>query len=194
MNRLFSLSSALLVAVLLVAPGCASSNDTMDDDMDDMDMSMDADAGVMVGGAMMLPTQTLVENAAEASTLTTLVAAVQAADLAATLSGPGPFTVFAPTNSAFDKLPDGTVSTLTQPANKGQLTGILTYHVVPGRLSAADLRDGQMLTTVNGEQLRVTVNGGTVMVGNSQGMATVTQADVYASNGVAHTIDTVLMP
>ena len=168
----------------------------MDDDMmmeDDGAMMAD-DAGVMVGGAMMLPTQTLVQNASEASTLTTLVTAVQAAGLAETLSGPGPFTVFAPANSAFDMLPDGTVTTLTQPANKAQLTGILTYHVVPGRLSAADLRDGQMLTTVNGEQLRVTKSGDTVMIGNSKGMATVTQANVYASNGVAHVIDTVLMP
>lgn len=159
-----------------------------------MDGERSMDAGVMVGGAMMLPTQTLVENAVEASTLTTLVSAVQAAGLVETLSGPGPFTVFAPTNAAFGKLPDGTVSTLTQPANKAQLTAILTYHVVPGRLSAADLRDGQTLTTVNGETLRVTKRGGSVMVGNAQGMATVTQANVYASNGVAHVIDTVLMP
>ena len=122
--------------------------------------------------------------------LTTLVAAVQAADLVETLSGPGPFTVFAPTDAAFGKLPDGTVATLTQPENKGQLTSILTYHVVPGRLTASDLRDGQMLTTVNGAQLEVSIDGGTVMVGG----ATVTQANVFASNGVAHVIDTVLMP
>ncbi len=147
-------------------------------------------AGVMVGGSMMLPSQTLVQNASSASTLTTLVAAVQAAGLVETLSGPGPFTVFAPPNSAFEALPAGTVSTLVRPENKGQLTSILTYHVVAGRLSAADLRDGQTLTTVNGAQLRVTKRGGTVMVGG----ATVTQANVYASNGVAHVIDKVLMP
>ena len=147
-------------------------------------------AGVMVGGAMMLPTQTLVENASGASNLTTLVAAVQAAGLVETLSGPGPFTVFAPPNSAFDMLPDGTVETLVQPANRAQLTSILTYHVVPGRISAADLRDGQMLTTVNGEQLRVTKRGDMVMVGDAH----ITQANVYASNGVAHVIDKVLMP
>ena len=186
MNRLFSLFPAsILLAALLVA-GCASSG-SMDADMD---MDDDMSAGVMVGGAMMLPTQTLVENAVEAPTLTTLVAAVQAADLVETLSGPGPFTVFAPTNAAFDKLPDGTVATLTQPANKGQLTSILTYHVVPGRLAASDLRDGQMLTTVNGAQLEVKVAGGVVMVGD----AVVRQADVFASNGVAHVIDDVLMP
>ncbi len=149
-----------------------------------------ASAGVMVGGAMMLPTQTLVQNAAGASNLTTLVAAVQAAGLAETLSGPGPFTVFAPPNSAFDALPDGTVESLLMAENRGQLTGILTYHVVPGRLSASDLRDGQMLTTVNGEQLRVTKRGDMVMVGDAH----ITQANVYASNGVAHVIDKVLMP
>ena len=190
MKRLLSSPFGLLLAALLVTSGCTSSSGTMDDDMDDMDMSMEADAGVMVGGAMMLPTQTLVQNASEASTLTTLVAAVQAAGLAETLSGPGPFTVFAPTNAAFDALPAGTVDTLLEPANRGQLTSILTYHVVPGRLAASDLRDGQMLTTVNGEQLEVEVNGSTVMVGG----ATVTQANVYASNGVAHVIDGVLMP
>ena len=185
-------SSSLILAVLLVASGCMSSSGTTNDGDTVMgdDMETSADAGVMVGGAMMLPTQTLVENASEASTLTTLVAAVQAADLVETLSGPGPFTVFAPTNAAFGELPEGTVETLTQPANKGQLTSLLTYHVVPGRLSASDLSDGQTLTTVNGAQLRVTKQNGTVMVGG----ATVTQADVYASNGVAHVIDTVLMP
>ena len=160
-------------------------------------MSADAGgarAGVMVGGAMMLPTQTLVENASGASTLTTLVSAVQAAELAATLSGPGPFTVFAPTNAAFDAVPRSALESLMMPANKAQLQGVLTFHVVPGRLSAADLRDGQRLTTVNGEVLMVTKANGRVMVGNAKGMATVTQADVYASNGVAHVIDAVLMP
>ena len=151
---------------------------------------MDHSAGVMVGGAMMLPTQNLVQNASGASTLTTLVAAVQAAGLVETLSGPGPFTVFAPPNSAFDALPAGTVATLVRPENKAQLTSILTYPVVPGRLSAADLRDGQVLTTVNGQTLTVRKTGSTVTVGG----ATVTQANVYATNGVAHIIDRVLMP
>ncbi len=154
------------------------------------DTAATGNQGVMVGGAMMLPTQNLVQNASGASNLTTLVAAVTAADLGATLSGPGPFTVFAPPNSAFDALPAGTVATLVQPANKAQLTSILTYHVVPGRLMAADLRDGQVLTTVNGASLTVRRMGNTVMVGD----ATVTQADVRASNGVAHVINKVLMP
>jgi len=131
-----------------------------------------------------------VQNASGANNLTTLVAAVQAAGLAQTLSGPGPFTVFAPPDAAFNMLPAGTVATLVRPENKGQLTSILTYHVVPGRISASQLRDGQMLTTVNGARLRVTKQGNTVMVGG----ATVTQADVYASNGVAHVINKVLMP
>ncbi|HEX9950141.1 MAG TPA: fasciclin domain-containing protein [Rubricoccaceae bacterium] len=159
------------------------------DEMAGMDHSS-MGAGVMVGGAMMLPTQTLVENASGASNLTTLVAAVQAAGLVETLSGPGPFTVFAPPNSAFEALPAGTVETLVRPENRAQLTSILTYHVVPGNLKAADLRDGQVLTTVNGQRLTVRKTGNTVTVGG----ATVTQADVRASNGVAHVIDRVLMP
>ncbi len=190
----------LLIAVALVATfvtGCAPtapSSPPMTDGTASGSMSTDAtgsmSAGVMVGGAMMLPTQTLVQNASGADNLTTLVAAVQAAGLAETLSGPGPFTVFAPPNAAFEALPAGTVESLLMAENREQLAGILTYHVVPGRLSAADLRDGQMLTTVNGETLRVTVRGDMVMVGDAH----VTQANVYASNGVAHVIDKVLMP
>jgi len=180
-----------LLALAFVSTGCMSS------------ASMQADAampgasastGVMVGGAMMLPTQTLVENASGASTLTTLVQAVQAAELVATLNGDGPFTVFAPTNDAFESVPASTLQSLLQPENQAQLQAVLTYHVVAGRLSAAELRDGQRLTTVNGETLMVTKANGRVMVGNANGMATVTQADVYASNGVAHVIDAVLLP
>ncbi len=188
MTRFLSLSALSLVLL----SGCMNSAGTSaSGDMAGMDHAgMDHSQGVMVGGSMMLPSQTLVQNASGASNLTTLVAAVQAAGLVETLSGPGPFTVFAPPNSAFDALPAGTVATLTQPANKAQLTSILTYHVVPGRLMAADLRDGQVLTTVNGQTLTVRKTGNTVMVGG----ATVTQADVRASNGVAHVIDRVLMP
>ena len=192
MNRLFSLTA--LAAALLIVPGCMSSSGSMDNDSMDARVNATAGAGVMVGGAMMLPTQTLVENASEASTLTTLVSAVQAADLVETLSGPGPFTVFAPTNTAFEAVPASALESLLMPANQSQLQGVLTYHVVPGRLNAAALRDGQTLTTVNGETLTVTKANGQVMIGNSKGMATVTQADVYASNGVAHVIDAVLMP
>lgn len=170
---------SLFFSLALLA-GCSSSNDMM----------ASGDAGVMVGGSMMLPSQTLVENASGADNLTTLVAAVKAAELAATLSSDGPFTVFAPPNSAFAALPAGTVETLLQPENKAQLQGVLTYHVVQGRLSASDLMDGQTLTTVNGATLTVRKMDGKVMVGG----ATVTQANVYASNGIAHVIDSVLLP
>lgn len=149
-------------------------------------------AGVMVGGAMMTPDRDIVANALNASNVTTLVAAVKAAGLVATLQGPGPFTVFAPTNAAFDKLPAGTVATLLKPENKAKLTDILTYHVVPGRYTAADLKDGMTLTTVEGKKLtigksadgKLTVNG-TVMVET---------ADVISSNGVTFVVNGVLIP
>lgn len=165
-------------------------------------MTSAAANGPMVGGARMLPSRNIVQNASEASNLTTLVAAVKAADLGATLSGTGPFTVFAPTNAAFGKLPNGTVQTLTQPAQKQQLTGILTYHVVAGNLTAAELtrqiRAGggtANLTTVNGARLTArAANGGIQLTDAAGGGAMVSQADVTQSNGVVHVIDTVLMP
>jgi uncharacterized surface protein with fasciclin (FAS1) repeats len=146
--------------------------------------------GVMVGGANMVPSKNIVENAANSSDHTTLVAAVKAADLAGTLSGAGPFTVFAPTNEAFNKLPAGTVDNLLKPEMKNDLTSVLTYHVVPGALKAADLTDGQKLTTVNGKELKVSVKDGKVMING----AAVTTADVVSSNGVTHVIDAVLLP
>ncbi|RYZ28565.1 MAG: fasciclin domain-containing protein [Chitinophagaceae bacterium] len=146
--------------------------------------------GVMVGGNMMVPSKNIVENAAASSDHTTLVAAVQAAGLAETLSGTGPFTVFAPTNAAFEKLPAGTVDNLLKPEMKADLTKVLTYHVVPGALRAADLKDGQKLKTVQGEELTVTIKDGTVMIDG----ATVTIPDVISSNGVTHVIDAVVMP
>lgn len=152
-------------------------------------------AGVMVGGAMMMPDKDIVVNASASNEHSTLVSAVKAADLVATLQGPGPYTVFAPTNAAFDKLPDGTVNTLLMPANKAKLSTILTYHVVPGRLMAADLKDGQVLTTVEGENLTVHRNGDMVMIHDAKGgMANVTIPNVVSSNGVTHVVDTVLMP
>ena len=157
--------------------------------------SMDMSKGVMVGGAMMVPDKDIVDNAVNSSDHTTLVAAVKAADLVGTLKGAGPFTVFAPTNAAFDKLPAGTVQTLVQPANKSTLTKILTYHVVPGRLMAADLQDGQVLTTVEGEKLTVMKSGSSVMLKDAKGgMSTVTIPNIIDSNGVTHVVDTVLMP
>ena len=146
--------------------------------------------GVEVGGAMMVPSKNIVENAAGSSEHTTLVAAVKAAELVETLSGAGPFTVFAPTNEAFNALPAGTVEGLLKPAAKKDLTGILTYHVVSGALKAADLVDGQELTTVNGAKLKVTLKDGVAMVGDAK----VTIADVISSNGVTHVIDKVLLP
>lgn len=151
--------------------------------------------GVMVGGAMMTPDKDIVDNAGGSADHTTLVAAVKAAGLVETLKSAGPFTVFAPTNAAFDKLPAGTVNSLVTPEMKPTLTKILTYHVVPGRLAAADLKNGQVLTTVEGEQLTVMKSGNSVMLKDAKGgMATVTIPNVMSSNGVTHVIDTVLMP
>lgn len=149
-----------------------------------------AEQGVMVGGAMMVPSKNIVENAAGSADHTTLVAAVKAAGLDGTLSGAGPFTVFAPTNAAFEKLPAGTVDNLLKPESKQQLTDVLTYHVVPGSLRAADLKDGQTLKTVQGKELTVSMKDGKVMIDG----ATVTIPDVVSSNGVTHVIDAVVMP
>jgi uncharacterized surface protein with fasciclin (FAS1) repeats len=156
----------------------------------------------MVGGAAMYPSKTIVENAVNSQDHTTLVAAVKAAGLVDTLNGPGPFTVFAPTNEAFGALPAGTVDTLVKPENKSTLTSILTYHVVPGRLDSQAL-DAKvmagggktMLKTVNGEWLTVTGSGKDLMVTDAKGnMAHVTIADVYQKNGVIFVVDKVLMP
>ena len=162
-----------------------------------------AAAEPMVGGAAMSPSDTIVANAAKASNLTTLVAAVQAAGLAETLSGPGPYTVFAPDNAAFAKVPAETLGSLMAPAGKADLTKILTYHVVPGRLTAADIAaqatangGTATLTTVQGESLKVSAgpNGTWVITDAKGGTSTITQADVAQSNGMVHVIDTVLMP
>ena len=157
----------------------------------------------VVGGASMSPSDTIVTNAAKASNLTTLVSAVQAAGLAETLSGTGPFTVFAPDNAAFEKIPAATREGLMAAAGKADLTKILTYHVVSGRLTAADLAaqatangGTASLTTVQGEKLTVSAgpNGTWVITDAKGGKSTITQADVGQSNGVVHVIDTVLMP
>jgi uncharacterized surface protein with fasciclin (FAS1) repeats len=164
--------------------------------------AMSTSKTVMVGGAPMYPTKNIIENAVNSKDHTTLVAAVKAAGLVETLSGPGPFTVFAPTNAAFGKLPAGTVETLVKPENKATLTNILTYHVVPGKMSAADvvaaIKKGggkAVLTTVQGGKLTATMMGKTVMLTDAKGgMSHVTIADVNQSNGVIHVVDTVLMP
>ena len=176
-----------------------------------MDGGMDGEVGgrsasaagtVMVGGAAMYPSKTIVENAVNSRDHTTLVAAVKAAGLVPTLAGSGPFTVFAPTNAAFAKLPAGTVETLLKPENLSTLQTVLTYHVVPGRLTAADLT--QQIRAGGGEARLTTVQGGTLtarMMGNrimlvdaKGGMSHVTQADVMQSNGVIHVTDAVSMP
>ena len=150
---------------------------------------------VMVGGAAMFPSKNIVQNAVNSKDHTTLVAAVKAAGLVSTLEGKGPFTVFAPTNAAFEKLPAGTVDNLVKPENKATLTKILTYHVVPGKLEASDLKDGQKLKTVEGEELTVKKSGSSVMIVDAKGgSSTVTIADVNQSNGVIHVVDSVLMP
>lgn len=156
----------------------------------------------MVGGAAMYPTKTIVENAVNSPIHTTLVAAVKAADLVDTLNSAGPFTVFAPTNDAFAKLPAGTVDTLVKPENKATLTKILTYHVVAGKLSAKDIAAGikagggkYQMTTVAGGKLTATMSGKSIMLTDEKGgMATITTANVFQSNGVIHVVDTVLMP
>ncbi|HEX8659252.1 MAG TPA: fasciclin domain-containing protein [Hymenobacter sp.] len=151
--------------------------------------------GVMVDGVAMTADKNIVENAAAAKSVSTLVAAVKQAGLVETLSGPGPFTVFAPANAAFDKLPKGAVAGLMDEASKEKLKGVLTYHVIPGRLVAADLKDGQELTTVNGEKLHISLKEGKVMVGNGKDApATVQIPDVISSNGVTHVIDGVVLP
>jgi uncharacterized surface protein with fasciclin (FAS1) repeats len=163
---------------------------------------MKAEKTVTVGGAPMYPSKNIIQNAVNSKDHTTLVAAVKAAGLVDTLSGPGPFTVFAPTNAAFGKLPAGTVDTLVKPENKATLTKILTYHVVSGHLSSADLKKTaamgmgkNTLKTVQGETLTVTAKGGAVWLTDVKGgMSKVTIADVNQSNGVIHVVDTVLMP
>jgi len=165
-----------LSAVALVAAGCGD---------DDKDATTAAPATTATQPAE----QDIVAAAQATPDLSTLVAAVTAADLVETLQGDGPFTVFAPNNAAFADI-QSTVDTLLKPANKDDLTNVLTYHVVPGTYTAADLKDGQELTTVQGEKLPVSIEGDTVKVGD----ATVVQADVTTSNGVVHVIDKVLVP
>ncbi len=156
----------------------------------------------MVGGAKMYANKDIIDNAVNSADHTTLVAAVKAAGLVDTLKGAGPFTVFAPTNEAFAKLPAGTVDTLLKPENKELLTKILTYHVVAGRLSAAQIKkmvkaDGgsAMLKTVEGGTLTATMDNGDLVLKDEKGMeAHITIANVFQSNGVIHVIDTVLQP
>jgi uncharacterized surface protein with fasciclin (FAS1) repeats len=179
--------SVLAVAVALACGFCA--------------LQAPAATDPMVGGAAMYPNKNIVENAVNSKDHTTLVAAVKAAGLVDTLEGPGPFTVFAPTNEAFDKLPAGTVDTLLKPENLDQLKKILTYHVVAGKLTAKDIAKQikagggkATLTTVEGGTLTAMMQGGKLVLTDEKGgTATVTIANVFQSNGVIDVIDTVLM-
>lgn len=195
-----ALTAIVACSLVALGAGCERSETDQRDVMNDQNqmgqqgenlpVAQPQDQGVMVGGAMMVASKNIVENAMMANNVTTLVKAVKAAGLDTTLSGPGPFTVFAPTDSAFGKIPTSTLETLLKPENKADLTAILTYHVVPGALRSSDLQDGRMLTTVNGKTLKVERNGNEVRVGGVM----VETADVISSNGVTHVIGTVLMP
>lgn len=182
MNRKFALVTAVLA--IAVTSAVAGMNNPM------------------VGGQEMYPTKNIIENAVNSADHTTLVAAVKAAGLVETLEGAGPFTVFAPTNEAFAKLPAGTVDNLLKPENKATLTKVLTYHVVVGRVSASDLKkqikagNGTAeLTTVEGGKLWATEEGNRIMLKDEKGGTTwVTIPNVFQSNGVIHVVDAVLMP
>ena len=179
--------AALALTAAVVAPASAQDKMTKSE--------MSGEKTVMVGGAAMFRSKNIIQNAVNSKDHTTLVAAVKAAGLVDTLEGKGPFTVFAPTNAAFAKLPAGTVDTLVKPENKATLTKILTYHVVAGKLEASDLTDGKKLKTVQGEELTVKRSGDTVMIIDAKGgSSTVTIPNVNQSNGVIHVVDTVLMP
>lgn len=170
-----------------------SGNDSMTEssmESGDMEEMPEEEPYVMVGGAKMVPSLDIVDNAVNADNVTTLVTAVKAAGLVETLKGEGPFTVFAPTDEAFAKLPKGTVESLIKPENKAKLTSILTYHVVPGALKASDLKDGQMLKTVNGAELKVTQKGGEWLINGAK----VIIPDVISKNGVTHVVDAVILP
>lgn len=195
MSFSISKTTALLAAVAIGALIIAAPVNAQD--------KMSSEKTVNVGGAPMYPSKNIIQNAVNSKDHTTLVAAVKAAGLVETLQGAGPFTVFAPTNTAFGKLPVGTVDTLLKPENKPKLTAVLTYHVVPGRLTAAALmkavKDGggqAKYKTVEGEELTVTqpAAGKLSITDAKGGTSMVTVPDVLQSNGVIHVVDTVLLP
>ncbi|WP_159022941.1 fasciclin domain-containing protein [Formosa sp. L2A11] len=190
MNTLKLLKSALFTVAIFTSISGFSQDKMMKDKI------------VMVGGAKMYASKNIIENAVNSKDHTTLVAAVKAADLVEVLSGEGPFTVFAPTNEAFDKLPEGTVQTLLMPENKMKLQAVLTYHVVAGKWNAKDLlklikkgKGKAEIKTVSGGTITAWLKGEAVYITDENGnSAKVTIADVNQSNGVIHVIDTVLLP
>ncbi|MCH6199511.1 fasciclin domain-containing protein [Aquiflexum sp. LQ15W] len=177
--RFLSLTVATVATAFLASCGGASKEETVEETTVEI-----------VEGTPVEAPKTVVDIAVGSSDHTTLVAAVTAAGLVETLSGTGPFTIFAPTNTAFAALPAGTVDNLLKPESKDQLTSVLTYHVVAGNVMAADLSDGQVVTTLNGQELTVSIKDGKVMING----ATVTAADLAGSNGVIHVVDAVLLP
>ena len=190
----------LALFATLATGACAMTDSATDSGM--ASASAASSENPMVGGAAMYASRTIVENAVNSKDHTTLVAAVKAAGLVDTLNSAGPFTVFAPTNAAFAKLPAGTVDTLLKPENKAMLTSVLTYHVVPGTLTAADIAakinaggGSATLTTVQGEPLTARMDGDVLVLTDSKGgMSRVTIANVMQSNGVIHVVDSVLLP
>lgn len=222
MNTKFFLTTAIAVSLsLMAACGDNGANNSMSNNSmksnGNMSMSNNSmannsmannsaapagDNNPMVGGAPMMKNKDIIDNASNSKDHTTLVAAVKAAGLVDTLKGAGPFTVFAPTNAAFDKLPKGTVDTLLKPENKKKLTGILTYHVVAGKMDAAAIAKGIeegkgkfTMKTVAGGTLTATMDGKDVIITDEKGgKSKVTIADVMQSNGVIHVVDSVLMP
>jgi uncharacterized surface protein with fasciclin (FAS1) repeats len=197
LTRLAILSAAATIGIAFAAPPTFAQMTRSA-----MTTGMANEKTVQVGGAPMYPSKNIIENALNSKDHTTLVAAVKAAGLVDTLQGTGPFTVFAPTNAAFAKLPNGTVATLLKPENKDKLVGVLTYHVVPGRLAAKDLiamakkvGGKARLKTVEGEDLWVEAKGNAIMITDSKGnTAKLTIQNVFQSNGVIQVIDTVLLP
>lgn len=192
------LTATLFTGTIFTACNNESSSTTAQDTTAAMDSAKTLpmeEKGVMVGGANMVPSKDIVDNAANSADHTTLVTAVKAAGLVETLKSAGPFTVFAPSNEAFGKLPAGTVETLVKPENKAALTNILTYHVVAGAFKSTDLKDGQKVKTVQGEELTIGYKDGKWTVTDAKGgVANITIADVISSNGVTYVIDAVLMP
>ena len=175
--RLFTLAIAAAISTVWMSCGNAPKEVTMEEP--EMEIT-----------SVAVVEETVVDIAVGSPVHTTLVAAITAAELVETLSGDGPFTIFAPTNATFEALPEGTVASLLKPEMKDQLTGVLTYHVVAGNVMAADLSDGQIVKTLNGQELTISIKDGKVMING----ANVTAADLEGSNGVVHIIDAVLLP
>src|ERR1700759_927736 len=188
MSKRIALLSAVAFGALAITASVVAPANAEDKKM--MKSELSGEKTVMVGGAAMFPSKNIIPNAVNSKDHTTLVAAVKAAGLVPTLEGKGPFTVFAPTNAAFGKLPAGTVDTLVKPENKATLTKILTYHVVAGKLEASDLTDGKKLKPVEGEELTVKKAQGQVWIVDAKGgMAALTISNVNQSNGVIHVVD-----